>query len=226
MMRRMIAPLVFGLVGTAILLSLGVWQLQRMAWKDGVLAEIDARIALPPVALPEAPSEAGDEYLAVRVVGQFLPGEIHVFTSSMDRGAGYRVISPFQTENRVILVDRGFVRQTRKDEARGAPGDVIVGNLLWPNEVDPSFTPDPNLETNTWFARDLPVMAKYFNSAPILVVLRRLPKGETAISPWPVNSADISNTHLQYAITWLLMALGWFGMTGYWLWRIRRGKDY
>jgi surfeit locus 1 family protein len=225
MNRRMIAPLVIGLLGTAILLGLGVWQLQRMAWKEGVIAEIDARIALPPVALPETPSEAADEYLAVQVKGRFLPGEIHVFTSSLERGAGYRVISPFQTETRVILVDRGFVRQTKKDEDRAAPGTEIIGNLLWPNEVDPSFTPDPNLETNTWFARDLPVMAKHFNSAPILVVLRQSPQGENAISPWPVNSADISNTHLQYAITWLLMALGWFGMTGYWLWRIRRGVD-
>jgi surfeit locus 1 family protein len=225
MNRRMIAPLAIGLVGTAILLSLGVWQLQRMAWKNGVLAEIEARISLPPVAIPETPVEVDDEYLAVKVAGQFLPGEIHIFTSSLERGAGYRVISPFQTKGRVILVDRGFVRQTRKNEERAASGDVITGNLLWPNEVDPSFTPEPNLETNTWFARELPAMAKHFNSAPVLVVLRKLPKGESAISPWPVNTEDISNTHLQYAITWFLMAIGWFGMTGYWLWRIRRGVD-
>ncbi len=225
MNRRMIAPLVMGLLGTAILLGLGTWQLQRMVWKNAILAQIDARIDLPPVALPETPVEVRDEYLAVSATGRFLPGELHVFTSSMERGAGYRVISPFDTGDRVILVDRGFVRQTRKNDVRDAPGAKITGNLLWPNEVDPAFTPEPNLETNTWFARDLPVMAKFFNTAPILVVLRKLPKGEKAISPWPVNSADISNTHLQYAITWFLMALGWFGMTGYWLWSIRRGVD-
>jgi surfeit locus 1 family protein len=55
MIRRMIWPLVFGIGGVAILMSLGIWQVQRLAWKEGVLADIEARIAATPEALPEDP---------------------------------------------------------------------------------------------------------------------------------------------------------------------------
>ncbi|MEO0748023.1 MAG: SURF1 family cytochrome oxidase biogenesis protein, partial [Pseudomonadota bacterium] len=53
MMTRTILFLVFGLTGIAVLVSLGMWQVQRLAWKEGVLAQIDARIAALPVALPQ-----------------------------------------------------------------------------------------------------------------------------------------------------------------------------
>jgi surfeit locus 1 family protein len=58
--------------GVAILVSLGVWQVQRLAWKEGVLAEIEARIAAAPVALPEAPDPEADRYLPVADGGAIL----------------------------------------------------------------------------------------------------------------------------------------------------------
>ena len=64
-MARVILPLVFGLLGCAILVSLGIWQVQRLAWKQGVLAQIDARITAAPVALPIRPDRQRDQYLAV-----------------------------------------------------------------------------------------------------------------------------------------------------------------
>jgi len=54
----------------------------------------------------------------------------------------------------------------------------------------------------------------------------RMPSvGDDVVSPWPVSRAGIPNNHLNYAITWFLMAAAWLGMTGYWLWRIRRQSD-
>ena len=107
MTRRMILPLLFGLVGCAILIGLGTWQLQRLAWKKGVLAQISARLNDTPVPLPVVPDPARDKYLPVRAAGRFTGPEIDVLVSLKETGAGYRVISAFQTDDgRMILVDR------------------------------------------------------------------------------------------------------------------------
>ena len=83
----MIAPLVFGLVGVAILVALGAWQLRRLEWKTAILAEIDARLAAEPVPVPAAPDPMADRYRRVRAEGELLPGELHVYTSVPGRAA-------------------------------------------------------------------------------------------------------------------------------------------
>ncbi|MFT4715862.1 MAG: surfeit locus 1 family protein [Paracoccaceae bacterium] len=222
MFRQMIAPLLFGIVGVAILLNLGIWQSKRLIWKETILTEIDERIAMASVPLPDSATEEDDEYLTVWAEGHFLPGEIHVLTSSQKSGPGYRVITRFDLGARIILVDRGFIPQSEKDTARAPVGGKITGNLSWPDEVDAKFTPKPNLETNIWFARDLPAMAAYLKAEHLLIVLRPPSVGDEAVIPWPITRTGIPNNHLNYAITWFLLAVAWFGMTGYWLWRIRR----
>ena len=74
MTRRMIAPLVFGVLGVAILVSLGVWQVQRLGWKTAIIADIEARLAAAPVAVPEDPRPEADQYLRVRAEGAIEPG--------------------------------------------------------------------------------------------------------------------------------------------------------
>jgi surfeit locus 1 family protein len=223
MTRRMIVPLLFGLVGIAILLNLGAWQVRRLHWKEAVLAQIDARIGDAPVSLPAAPSEAEDKYRAVRLDGRFLPGEIHVLTSRSTTGPGFRVIAPFGTDDgRRVLVDRGFIPERLKDADRPLPDGPITGNLHWPDEVDEGYTPNPDLGRNIWFARETARMAAALDTEPVLVVLNRTPPGDASVQPWPVDASDVRNNHLNYAITWFLLALAWAGMTVYWLWRIRR----
>ncbi len=225
MARRLIAPLLFGLIGAGILTGLGLWQVQRLVWKESVLAAMDARLGATPVALPPTPDEGRDEYLAVTVEGSLLPGEIHVLTSRRGFGAGYRVIAPFDTGAGVVLVDRGFVRQRDKAVPRGLFAGRVTGNLLWPDEVDRRFTPSPDADAAIWFARDLPAMAAQLGSAPVLIVLRAPASGQNAPVVWPVSSAAIANDHLQYAITWFSLALVWLGMTAYLVWRITRKSD-
>ncbi len=219
---RFVWPLIFGIVGTAILVSLGYWQLQRLTWKEGVLAQIDARIAAAPIDLPATATETADEYLPVRVSGRFTDREIDVLTSIQGIGPGYRIISAFQTDdNRRILVDRGFIPQAEKAAARPPVQAVVEGNLLWPDEVD-SFTPDPDLDANIWFARDLPAMAAHLKTEEILVVLRSSTEIDSPMTPLPVTSAGIPNNHLEYVVTWFGLAAIWVLMTGYFLWRQRR----
>ena len=94
-MRRFIWPLVFGILGTLILVSLGLWQLARLQAKEAMLAEIASRIDAPPVALPERPDPSTDRYLPVRTAGAFSPNDLLVISSHRTLGPGYRLICVF-----------------------------------------------------------------------------------------------------------------------------------
>ncbi len=221
-MRRILFLLIFGLAGLGVLISLGVWQVQRLAWKQDVLAEIESRISADPVELPETVSEAVDRYLPVTISGEMEPGEIHVLVSVKQVGAGYRIIQPFSTGDRTILVDRGFVPTTEKETVRQIGRMQVAGNLHWPDEID-SYTPVPDIDANIWFARDVPNLAAALGAEPILLIARS--KTDPEVTPLPVDTAGIPNDHLQYAITWFGLALVWAAMTGYFLWRNRAPSE-
>ncbi|MEE9388558.1 MAG: SURF1 family protein [Paracoccaceae bacterium] len=219
MAKAMIGPLVFGVLGVALLLWLGSWQVQRLGWKQNVLAEIATQIAADPVSLPILPDASADRFLAVFAEGRFDSAEVHVLASNKDTGAGYRVIGVLLSDGRRIMVDRGFVGLTAKDDLRGGGQLQVVGNLHWPDEVD-KYTPKTDGAANIWFARDVPAMALALNAEPVLIVASQA-TGDGVV-PFPVNTASIPNNHLNYAITWFLLAAVWFGMTVYLLWRIKR----
>lgn len=218
---RLILPLIFGLLGAAVLIGLGVWQMQRLEWKEAILADIDARITASPVALPANPDAQADRYLPVTLTGVVQDPAIRVLVSQKQVGAGYRIIRPMQVDGRRIMVDLGFlpIQQTTP----GVPtGPVTVqGNLHWPDEID-SYTPEPDLEADIWFARDLPRMADHLNTEPVLVVARATSLPEGALTPLPVDTSGIPNDHLGYAVTWFGLAIVWVVMTGFFLWRIRK----
>ena len=223
MIRRTIAPLLFGLVGAAILIGLGVWQVKRLHWKEAVLAGIETRIAAPPGPLPEAPDPVRDRYRPVTVTGRFTGAQLDVLTSRRQAGAGYRVVAAFETdEGRAILVDRGFVPLAGRDRPRTVVGATLAGNLHWPDETD-RFTPPPDQASGLWFARDVAAMAARLGTEPLLVVAAT-PTGD-GITPWPVGTEGIPNDHLGYAVTWFSLAGLWLGMTALLLWRIRRRAE-
>jgi surfeit locus 1 family protein len=223
MTRRMILPLIFGLLGTAILLALGVWQVQRLHWKEEVLGVMAARLGGAPADLPAAADPARDQYLPVAAEGRFTGPEIHVLTSRPPMGPGYRVVQAFETEGRRILVDRGFIPQPDRDRPRGAGPVRLTGNLHWPDETDPRFTPAPDRAANIWFAREVGAMAAELGTEPMLLVVRQTSAPSREVWPWPVDVAGIRNAHLQYALTWFMLAAVWAGLTLWLLWRIRRG---
>ena len=214
---------IFGLAGAGILVSLGVWQVQRLAWKQDLLSNIETRIAADPQRLPSEPDAEVDRYTPVQVDGVFLPGEVHVLVSVKRVGPGFRIIAPFQTnEGRLLLVDRGFVPDDQKDTARSIDPVMITGNLDWPRESD-QFTPEPDLAANTWFARDVPQLALALDTEPVLVVARS--QTDPGVTPLPVDTTGIPNDHLQYAITWFSLAVIWIAMTAYFLWRTRAQRE-
>ena len=222
-MRRLIFPLLLGLIGAGVLASLGAWQLQRLDWKSAKLAEISRKIVAEPVALPQLIAPKEDIYLPVTVQGRLLGPEALVLTGLNEAGAGFRVIAAFELAGgaRKIMVDLGFVSEANLDFQRPAAAMTIVGNLNWPAEKD-SFTPEPDLLRKLWFARDVERMANVLGTEQVLVVARNIDPAIAAITPLPVDIASIPNNHMNYAITWFLLTVVWLGMTALLLWRIRR----
>jgi surfeit locus 1 family protein len=223
MARRMVGPLISGVVGVAMLLALGVWQVQRLGWKTEILARIEARLEAAPVEVPAEPDAGRDQYLRVRAEGSIEPGELHVYTSAAARGVGYRVIAPLVlADGRRILLDRGFVPIGEKERARHVGPIAVEGTLAWPQETD-RFTSPPDRAKNIWFARDVPLMAAALGTEPVMLVVAASddPGGP---APLPVT-VNIRNDHLGYAVTWFGLAIVWSVMTGYLLYRIKRRID-
>ena len=223
-MRRYIFPVILGLAGIAILLSLGIWQLKRLAWKEAILQSMQATITAAPVPLSSLPmpDPDRDRYLPVAVSGRTTGEELLVLSGNNAIGPGYEIIGVFETaEGRRSLLDRGLVGEDAKDQPRPPVALKVIGNLAWPDESD-SYTPPPDPASNLWFARDVAAMAKSLKTDPILVVIRSAEGDSQGILPVPVDTAGIPNDHLSYAITWFSLAAVWAGMTGYLLWRIRK----
>jgi surfeit locus 1 family protein len=222
MTKRMILPLLFGLVGCAILISLGTWQVKRLAWKEGILAEIEARLAADPTPVPLAGREAEDEYKRVTLAGTPTGEELHVLASGTGAGTGYRVVSKFLLGNgQPILVDLGLLPLDAKDAAPSTEFMQLTGTLLWPDDQN-SSTPEPDIDGNIWFARNVDTMSALMDTRPLLVVASTATPADPRLTPLPIATANIRNDHMQYAITWFLLAAAWAGMTGYLLWRIRQ----
>ena len=211
-MRRSLFFIIVGLGGAAILVALGVWQVQRLAWKEAIIADINNRIAAAPVALPADPDPAADAYLPVTVSGEIGAQALHVLVSQKQKGAGYRVIAPMALESgRRVLIDLGFTATSNKDAIAPAGTATLTGNLQWPQEVD-SFTPEADMDRNIWFARDVELMAETLDTEPLLIVMREGTGPDPKITPLPVDTARIPNDHLQYAITWFSLAAIWLAM--------------
>lgn len=222
MLRRMIWPIAFGLIGCAVLIAFGTWQVQRLTWKEGILAEMDARLGDAPVALPAAPDPARDRFLPVTASGTITADGVFVMASERGLGAGYRLIAAFETDGRRILIDRGFIPAALRDAPRPVAEDVtITGNLHWPQDAN-SSTPSPDRAARLWFARDLSEIAAFLGTEPVLIVLRDSTEPEPPARFVPLDTAGIPNNHLNYAITWFSLALVWAGMTVFLLWRIRQ----
>ena len=220
-MKRIWFIVFIGFAGTACLLYLGKWQIDRLYWKLDVLKKIDQKIAAAPVPLPAEPSESVHKYLSVEISGQFLQESIRVLASKKRYGAGYRIIHVFRTNGRRLLVDLGFVGLETDYDVDLINDISLVGNLHWPDEVD-NFTPEPDLENNIWFARDVERVASALQTEPILIILKDSTLKDQNIKPMPIDTTHIPNDHLQYAITWFSLAIIWALMSCLFIWTTRQ----
>ena len=223
MNRKWLFVVFVAVPGLLVLLSLGVWQTKRLAWKEALLENISYNLSSQPSILPTELKKSEHNYKMVKVEGSLEPRSIFILTPVKGSGAGFRVISPLKLKDgSKILIDRGVIKEQDTDRLETLrQKNLVIGYLFWPNETD-YFTPDPNLERNIWFSRDLEKMASFLETQPILVVAteNRLDPSLKMQDP----TIDIPNNHLQYAITWFMMAILWFGMSAYFVYKMIKKK--
>lgn len=221
--RKISLPsILFGLLTVAavvLFLTLGIWQVQRLAWKTDLIARVNARVAAPAVAAPAVGdwprvNKADDEYRHVTLRGHLLnTAEAQVYTLS-DYGAGYWVMTPLKREDgSVVYINRGFVPMDKRAPATRpeaqTDGEVTVTGLLRMPESKGWLLQQANDPAHdAWYRRDIAAIA---SSRHIGVVAPYFVDADAKPNPggWPKGGLTVvkfPNSHLMYAITWFSMA--------------------
>lgn len=224
------------LLGVALFLgfsALGVWQVQRRAWKLDLIERVTQRIQAAPVAIPQPAlwpqvDAARYEYLAVHLQGQWLTDKTVLTQASTVLGAGYWVLTPLQqTDGTQVLVNRGFVPDNQRSQwlPTGAPtpvsAPVTIEGLLRLSEPGGGFLRHNDPAQQRWHSRDVAAIAQaqqLAQAAPFFVDAGRpvlqasasaeLPAATQGVWPRPgLTVVQFSNSHLVYALTWFGLAL-------------------
>lgn len=239
-LRTLVVLGLLATLGIVVLTSLGIWQVERRAWKLDLIARIDSRIHAEPAPAP-GPAEwpmvtrERDEYRRVSLAGHFLDGRQTLVQAVTERGGGYWVLTPLASDNGfTVLVNRGFVPEAER-QAASAPGTqpdgrVQVTGLLRMTEPKGGFLRSNDPAAGRWYSRDVAAIAAtkgLANTAPYFV------DADAASSPGgdagPVGGLTVvtlPNNHLVYALTWFSLAIMLAG-AAVWVardeWRSRRG---
>lgn len=201
------------------LAALGAWQVQRLAWKRALIAQVDARLAAAPVPAP-AIADRDDAYRRVAVTGTYRRGADTLVQASTIRGPGWWVLTPLEaTSVGTVLVNRGYVPK------RAAPpppaGPTRVTGLLRLTEPKGGFLRSNDPAADRWYSRDVAAIAAKRGLGRTAAYF--IDAADTA-SGGPIGGLTVvsfPNNHLVYAITWFVLA--GMAMAGfvYWL-RIAR----
>ena len=208
----------FTLLGLWMLITLGNWQVQRLEWKQGLIATVEARIHLAPVPLEQALANGTVEeiaYTPVTLQGRYDHSrELHLFGRNDQGRVGYYIYTPLlRAGASSVIVNRGFVPERQMDlalrQAGQIEGMVTVTGLARGPSARGNFQPENNPATNEWYFRDLAAMAATMgeaNVAPVFVdqelwdIPGGLPQGGQTRIHFP-------NDHLSYALTWYGLAI-------------------
>jgi surfeit locus 1 family protein len=227
----------------AVLIGLGTWQLQRKAWKEGLIAALTAQLAAPPSALPAAAAwsrldENALQYRRVAFTAQFDNGKealVYAIPSAFRpdvQGPGYWVFTPARlTDGSVVIVNRGFVPEGRQDPKSRAQGELagpvrIAGALRWP-DTRHWFTPADDPAHNLWFSRDPAAIAAAKGLGPVapFYVEQESPVPPGGLPQPGKLVVSLPDNHLQYALTWYGLALVLAGTFISWALGSRREKS-
>lgn len=240
MKPRFLILTISAIAALAILVSLGVWQLERRDWKHALIERIEARADAPPKPLTDVLARwrrDGDiEYMRVRMTGELRADkEFHIYTIR-DGVAGWRVVSPFETAaGPVVLLDRGFVPERLKDSdsRAGQPvpdGQITVTGLArGPGEAN-LFTPESEPSRNRWYWRDLGGIVAQLGPEMRARATPFFVEAEADALPgkWPrggITQLRLMDRHLSYALTWFGLALTLIGVyTAYVVSRFRASR--
>jgi len=220
------------LVCLGILIGLGVWQLQRLKWKEGLLAHIAALQNAPARPLTDILQAGGDlDFVRVSFDCPDLERRPTLRLFSVREGvAGYRLIAACAASGggyASILVDRGFT-PLEQAAAAGQPGRAVlpgpVTGVLRQGDKANFATPPNRAGENLWYSRDVAAMAGALHAAapaPVYLMIERPAPASGLPIPAPIP-ADIPNRHFEYALTWFGLAASLIGVYAAMLLRRRR----
>jgi surfeit locus 1 family protein len=209
---------VLSLTTFAVLIALGVWQIERRASKLALIDRVEQRIHAPVQPAPSPASwatisTANDEYRHVSVAGRFLHDRETLVQAVTEEGPGYWVLTPLKRDDgTLVLINRGFVPSERRDAStrqRGNPDSrVEITGLLRITEPNGGFLRNNVPQHNRWYSRDVAAIAAargLDNIAPFFVDADA--GSQTAGGPiGGLTVVSFPNNHLIYALTWLALA--------------------
>ena len=239
-MPRRRLPVITGilvLIALAILISLGTWQVERLHWKEGLLADIAARQVAAPVPLADIEAMAasgGDiEYRKVTATGRYINNKERHFFATWRGQTGFYVYTPLElADGRALLVNRGFVPYENKEPEMRMQGQLtdqqtVTGLAREKLPGKPSWVvPDNDIAKNIFYWKDLDVMAESVGLEKARVIPFFVDAGSTpnpaGLPIGGVTQVDLPNDHLQYAFTWYGLAavlvavvgISWFRKPG------------
>jgi surfeit locus 1 family protein len=212
-----------GVVGIVAFSALGIWQLERLVWKENLISRVEQRIHAAPVPIPAMEEWASVDpdtlaYRRVMVRGHFEHERETLVQAVTERGAGFWVLTPLRTDaGAVVLVNRGFVPPEKRSAAtrrEGNPaGEISVTGLLRPTEPKGGFLRTNDPSADRWYSRDVAAIAAargFSRAAPFFIDADATPNA----GEWPAGGMTVvvfRNHHLVYAVTWFALALmsGW-----------------
>jgi surfeit locus 1 family protein len=209
-------PTVIALPMILVMIGLAVWQVQRLHWKEDLIAERVARTTVAPIDLPPAGANlAGLEFRRAVLTGSYDHAhEFYLAARSQNGNVGYWIVTPFKVKaGGTVLVNRGWVPVEKKfPDARKegqVDGETQLDGVIRLPQVKVFFQPDNEPAKNVWFylapaemvaASGIPARTDFYLDAGPESVPGGFPiGGQTRI--------DLPNDHLQYAATWGLLAI-------------------
>jgi surfeit locus 1 family protein len=243
--RRFLLAAALAASAFAVLVMLGTWQMQRLEWKEQLIANVAERPSRPVQELPPAGDwsrldVAAHEYLPYRLSGRFLhEKEALVFTSLGDakgryEGPGYWVVTPFALEGGgTVLVNRGFAphgRHLPRDRGESLDdGPVTVTGLMRPNDPPNFLTPENQPQANQFFSRHVEAIAAAKQLPnPVAPFTIDLLAGATPPGGLPQageTRMTFTNNHLAYAVTWYGLAAALLAIFASFVWSRRRERS-
>ncbi len=205
---------------------LGIWQIERRAWKLALIAAVDARVHAAPVAAP-APlywtriTAERDAYRRVRVTGSLDNDRETLVRAATGRGQGGWLMTPLRTdEGWTVLINRGFLPEGAQPSRPASR--VTVTGLIRMTEPKGAVLRANDPAADHWYSRDVAAIARtrrLQGVAPYFIDADSTPNA----GGYPVGGLTVvafRNTHLSYALTWFALA----GMSAWALWFVLRER--